>query len=74
MTELCIFYVKRERINQAYKDSHKEAENAPGLEEYNSRFERKKLIKDHSEIKKIEDKYPYEDYEYKYGYNDDNYD
>ncbi len=38
------------------------------------KFERKKVIKDHSEIKKIEDKYPYEDYEYKYGYNDDSYD
>ena len=42
MTELCIFYVKRERINQAYKDTHKEENPAGQLDEYSSRFERKK--------------------------------
>lgn len=41
MHQLCNFYVKREKINQAYKDSTP-AQEGNNLEEYSSRFERKK--------------------------------
>lgn len=41
MHELCVFYVKREKINNTYKEAQVQ-EPQPPLEEYSSRFERKK--------------------------------
>jgi hypothetical protein len=42
MQQLCEFYVKREKINAAYKDKLSDLQNHQALEDYSSRFDNKR--------------------------------